>query len=183
LCLDEKKMAEFEVLPGLPTYGPMAKTFSATGQGMHCEGFVVRFMGRTFESWVGNFQPGLTKFSGVHEHPDAKHVIVISGGEGYIVDPELQTVSMNLGGMINSVTPIPDKKALLFEEVIHLRLIDPSGIKWCTKRLSWDGIRNISVDEGNILGEAADYTDTWYPFKVSLDTGKVNGGAYSGPNP
>jgi hypothetical protein len=49
-------MRHFEVLTGLPPYGPPAERFSATGQGTHREGFVVRFTDSRGRQWVGNFQ-------------------------------------------------------------------------------------------------------------------------------
>ena len=52
-------MVKFEILSGLPPYGPSAEAFSATGQGKHKEGFVVRFRADDDNAWVGNFQPGL----------------------------------------------------------------------------------------------------------------------------
>jgi hypothetical protein len=47
----------FEILPGLPPYGPLPVQFSATGCGTHREGFVVQFDGSSVP-WVGNDQRG-----------------------------------------------------------------------------------------------------------------------------
>ena len=169
-------------MPGLPPYGPMAIAFPMSGHGAHRQGFVVRFWPKTGDPWVGNFQPGLTRFSGAHAHPDAMHVVVVSGGDIYVVDPEAKA-AQELGGMVVSVTTLPERSALLFDETLSLSLIDPTGLQWRTRRLSWDGIRNLSVAGDLIRGEGWRYDDTWHEFEVSLDTGNAKGGAYAGPEP
>lgn len=170
-------MAEFEVLLGLPPYGPMAKSFPTSGYGAFRQGFVVQFGSEKFGMWVGNFQPGLTSFSGAYGHPDAKHVVVVAGGDIYIVDPETQTVEQ-IGGMVSSAILLGDESALLFNNSIYLSLIGPRG-NWQSKRLSWDGIRNVSISGGFALGEGWLYDDTWHEFSVSLANGSHTGGAYN----
>src|SRR5579862_3727170 len=108
-------MAAFEVLPGLPSYGPMAKPFPTSGYASHSQGFVVQFSSAKTGIWTGNFQFGLSNFSNVYDHPDGKRVLVISGGDVYAVDPELQ-LAEEIGGMVNSVIHIPDKHGLMLEQ-------------------------------------------------------------------
>lgn len=79
--------------------------------------------------------------------------------------------------MVSSVTQVSEENALLFEEGIFLSLISPRG-NWRTERLSWDGIRNLSVSGDFILGEGWRYDDTWHKFSVSLANGSHTGGAY-----
>jgi hypothetical protein len=172
----------FEVVPGLPPYGPAAIPFPVSGRGAHMQGFVVRFTPTAGDSWVGNFQSGMTRFSGAYAHPDARHVLVVSGGQVYVVDPDGRSAE-ELGGMVASVIPIPERSALLLEEGLWLSLIDPTGLRWRTRRLSWDGIRNLSVEANFIRGEGWRYDDTWHEFQVSLSTGDTKGGAYAGPEP
>jgi hypothetical protein len=66
-------MASFEILPGLPPYGPPAEAFPGN-YGKHREGFVVRFTPDEGESWAGNFQPGARGCDGVFAHPNANVV-------------------------------------------------------------------------------------------------------------
>jgi hypothetical protein len=131
---------------------------------------------------VGNFQPGITRFSGAFAHPDEIHVVVVSGGDIYVVDPESKS-AQELGRMVVSVTPIPERSALLLDETLRLSLIDRTGLKWRTQRLSWDGIRNLTVTAGFIRGEGWRYDGTWHEFEASLETGETNGGACAGPEP
>ncbi len=169
-------MISFEVLSGLPPYGPGAKAFPASGHDAFREGLVVRFESRKIGSWVGNFQAGLTSFSGAYTHPDGCHVLVISGGDVYSVDPDTQIAEVS-GGMVYSVRQLPKLNALLFDEGIYLSLIRSNGF-WQTRRLSWDGIRNISISDAFIVGEGWGIEDRWHEFSVSLADGSHTGGAY-----
>ena len=169
-------MVSFEVLSGLPPYGPMAKPFPASGYGAFRQGFVVRFESKKFGTWVGNFQADLTTLSGVYEHPAGNHVLVVAGGAIYVVDPDTQTAEES-GGMVSSVIQVSERNALLFEEGIYLSLISPND-NWRTERLSWDGIRNLSISGDFVLGEGWHYDDTWHEFSVSLANGSYTGGAY-----
>src|SRR5690606_11352541 len=110
----EESMAEFRELPGLPAYGPMPLQFSSTGQGAHREGFVVEFLPDTDECWVGNFQPGLSSYSGVIAHPDGRRVVVVAGGEAYIVAPHAKKVEEMFGGAIEFAAFVSEIQALVF---------------------------------------------------------------------
>ena len=95
-------MSSFHVLPGLPPYGPLALPvpFSATGMGTHKEGFVVEFLPGESASWVGNFQRGLSKFDLVVNEPGSNRLIVVAGGEAYLVDPLTRRCERTFGGAI-----------------------------------------------------------------------------------
>lgn len=169
-------MVSFKILLGLPPYGPMAKPFPISGYGACHEGFVVQFESEKIGKWVGNFQSGLTSFSGAFAHPDGRRIVVVAGGDVYTVDPDTQTAEKS-GGMVTSVTQVSEKNALLFNDGIYLSLIGPD-CNWQTERLSWDGIRNLSLSGDFVLGEGWHYDDTWHEFSVSLANGSHTGGAY-----
>ena len=48
----------YEILDGLPTYGPMYVPVSEDGEPFYSEGFVVRFYKSDGSEWVANFKPG-----------------------------------------------------------------------------------------------------------------------------
>jgi hypothetical protein len=50
----------FDILPGLPAYGPMALSFPENGRGLFRQGLVVQFSPFSREAWIGNFQRGST---------------------------------------------------------------------------------------------------------------------------
>lgn len=93
-------MLSYRQLPGLPVYGPPAINFSDTGFGKHSEGFVVEFFPEEDRSWVGNFHRGMNRYDQVIPHSDGSHLIVVSGGSAYVVDPANQTVLETFGAGI-----------------------------------------------------------------------------------
>jgi hypothetical protein len=175
-------VAKFEILPGLPAYGPEAEPFSATGQGKHREGFVVRFAVKPGNEWIGNFQPGYGGCSGVFEHPDGLNRIVISSGQGYVIDPQSRRSLATFGADIVLTFALPELKAIVFGNGLWFEAIGPTGHIWRSDRISWDGMENLVIDGLTLRGLAYHYTDQWKPFSLNLTNGEFTGGSYDGPN-
>ena len=72
----------YKIFAGLPGEGPLPLQFSATGQGLHSEGFVVLFSAEGPPSWIGSFQPELSKFNCVLNGTSAFDVTVVTGDQG-----------------------------------------------------------------------------------------------------
>lgn len=168
----------FEVMPGLPPYGPPAHVFSPTGQGAHREGVVVRFHFANGGIWTGNFQPGNGQATGAYPHPDSQHVVIASGGQIYVVDPDAPDDVVLLDAAVRSVFQVASPQALLFADDIGLTYVDAIGNRWRTRRLAWDGIRNLSSTDKTIRGDARHFDGSWHTFTVDRTTGVVHGGAY-----
>lgn len=169
----------FRELPGLPGEGPAPLQFSSTGQGTHREGFVVEFHPASGPPWVGNFQPGLSGFSNAVLHPNGHSVVVISGGQAYLIDPAARTLISQFGGGISACIAVPSRSMLIMSDDIRLWALQPSGTAWKTERISWDGIRSLTVSAVDIAGEAYDpMTNSWIAFTVGLDSGGLTGGSY-----
>lgn len=166
------------MLDGLPPYGPPAEGFSATGQGMHREGLVVEFTTSTGDAWVGNFQRGLSNLDAVVRSPAANDVIiVIAGGQAYVIAPETRTCVHTFGGMIEHVFEFADH--FVVSNGLWFEATDGHQTQWTTRRLSWDGMMSIRVEGGTIVGDAYDpMNDTWVPFSVHAATGEAVGGSY-----
>ncbi len=174
---------EWEVLDGLPVYGAAAVPFSATGLGTHREGLVVRFKASSGD-WVGNFQRGLTSSDHVVLHPDGRHVLVIAGGTAHVVDPETQILVTHFGGGIEHVILLADGTSVLLSNGLWFEALEARGTVWKSRRISWDGFRNVSLDGTFVRGEAyapEGIDGTWYPFAVDVRTGEVTGGSYGRP--
>jgi hypothetical protein len=172
-------MAKYEVLPGLPPYGPSAEGFSATGQGKHREGLVVRFFPRSGESWVGNFQRGWGGCDAVFEYPEGTNiVIVVAGGQGYIVDPEARQCMETFGGSIESAHHVPELNAVVLGDGLWFEAMGPAGLLWRSGRISWDGMCELNVDGLTLSGKAGDPDGRWTPFTLDLRTGEFDGGSY-----
>ena len=178
-----RRVATFDILLGLPTYGDRPEAFTATGQGRHREGYVVRFHPDGSASWVGNFQPGLSSFDTVLQHPNGRHFLVISGGQGYVVDPEDQAQREYFGTQIEVALHVPELDSVVFGNGLWFELLGPGDCQWRSGRISWDGMRMLRREELRLFGEAwSPLEDCWLPFELDLCTGEFIGGSYNGPN-
>jgi hypothetical protein len=175
----------YEVLPGLPPYGPTALPFNAGGStgawGGHSAGLVVRFHPDASNSWVGNFQPGSGGWEDVLDHPNGQHVVVVARGQAYVVDPETRQLLFAFSGSIQHVVRLPEFNAILFSDGLSFEAIKGSGVWWRSPRISWDEIRNIKVDGSVLRAEASTPTvdgNQWIPFTLNLMTGQCEGSIY-----
>lgn len=172
-------MADFRELPGLPAYGPLPMQFSRTGQGMHREGFVVEFWPDSDERWIGNFQPGYCSYSAVVRHPDGRRLLVVAGGEVYMVDPRARTVDESFGGAVEFLVLVPGLGIVVLGNGVHIELIRADGSRCRTRRISWDGMEQIRVEGSRLFGQAYDpLVDSLVPFEVDLLDASHTGGSY-----
>jgi hypothetical protein len=170
----------FEVLPGLPPYGPMAISFTMNGTNEHREGLVVRFYPKESDSWVGNFLGGGTTYTVVTDHPNGIDVIIVARGDACIIDPEHRAIRDRIAPDIAGVIPLPSLGLVVFQGLTDFTALSAENIGWRSPRISWDGFRNIEVRETELLGEA--YTpngDDWAPFHLDLLTGNCTDGIYA----
>jgi hypothetical protein len=175
-------MERFRVLPGLPATGPWPEQFSAGGHGTHREGFVVEFAPEGKPTWVGNFQLGLTGYSAVLPNLEETSLIVIAGGQAYMIDPEKRRLLTAFGGTLNMALAVPQMNLFLMGNGIWLEAWDNSGMRWRSRRISWDGMWDLRIENGRVKGSAwSPFDDREYPFAVDLKTGAVEGGSHNGP--
>lgn len=172
----------FEKLPGLPGTGPLPEQFSATGRGTHSEGLVVRFEPRDGAHWVGNFQRALSSYDAVLRHPDGEHVIVIAGGQGYAIDADNRRTIGLFGAAIVRAYDVESLGLVVVDhQGVAFEGIGREGRSWHTRRLSWDGFRNVEIGGTRLAGEAWNPMDElWHGFVVNLATGASSGGSYHG---
>jgi hypothetical protein len=73
---------------------------------------------------------------------------------------------------------------VIFGNGLWFEAVGPNGLQWRSRRLSWDGVRDVSVSGHVLRGDAyapEGPDGAWYPFEVDLNTGDVTGGSYTGP--
>jgi hypothetical protein len=128
-------MPSVRVLPGLPPYGAPPEPFSSTGLGSHREGFVVEFVPDDGPTWVGNFQHGSTSFDVVLVEPGMECLIVIAGGEAYVVEPNTRACVRTFGGQIEQVF-IPSPNTVVFSNGLWVEALGPSGLLWRSRRVT-----------------------------------------------
>jgi hypothetical protein len=169
----------FEILPGLPPYGPPAISFTRHGSREFREGLVVRFCPSGSEPWIGNFLGGSTSCKAVLQHPNGSDVIVVADGEAHIVAPRSRELRDRFGDDIEEVRPLPALRSILFRRLTHFETIAADNSRWCSQRISWDGFRNVDVRGTMIVGEAWTAVDeAWVPFTLDLATRQVRNAIY-----
>jgi hypothetical protein len=174
-------MTTFRRLQGLPPYGPMATCFPDDWTHLGREGLVVEFVGTSGTSWVGNFRPGIGGIDDVCWHPNRQQVLVAAGGALWCVDPDSRVGELIVGGVLG-IWKLESGDLLIDDQGLAYVRLGRSGIVWHTRRISWDGFQNVCIEAGQITGEAwSPVDDRWLPFSIDLQTGRVDGGSYNGP--
>jgi hypothetical protein len=175
----EHDLLRFEVLPGLPPYGPPAISFTKNGPREQREGLVVRFYPKGAKPWVGNFVGGMTACTIALDHPNNTDVIVVARGEACIVDPDSQTIRASITADVKNVFPVPALELVLLEGIVDFQAIKADNTGWRSNRISWDGFRNVQILGTELLGEAYDPTNAgWTPFNLDLLTGHCANSIY-----
>jgi hypothetical protein len=173
-----KSLTYCKELPGLPGYGESLRHYSATGQGMHRDGYVVEFNPSQGQSWVGNFQPGGGNLSDLEEFTANQTTLVVAKGQGYLVDIQSGTLIALYESDINFLLKSAATELVIAGTATDFSAYTGIGKVWTTRRISWDGFRNLVVNGGELVGESWCFDDSWLPFKVDLSNGIVTGGAY-----
>lgn len=176
-------MAQFELLEGLPGYGPMYVPIASNAEPFYSEGFVLRLFPKDGEPWVANLRPGLNSFNAVLDFPEHNKVVIIAGGEGYVLDPTRHHSLIDFGAQIEHTLTVDDY-AVLFVDLVGITVLFLStGELWKSERISWDGMRNLIVQGKRVHGESwqpGRSDEKWDPFTLDLESKHVTGGSYSG---
>lgn len=161
------------MLAGLPPYGPPAIPMPIGNRQGHSEGLVVRFRPRLREPWVGNFRRGDTRFRFVATHPDGMHVLVVSDGFPYVVDPEDPLRTERVNAMAVRASEVPGW--IILHTDSDFVAIGQAGVRWRSKRVSWDGLQDVccDADAGVIRGMGFFDDDDWRPFEIRIRDGAV----------
>jgi hypothetical protein len=140
----------------------------------------VQFLPEGKPSWVVNFQPGLTDYYGVLPLPNGTFWIVIAGGQAYAIDPDERRLLTSFGGQIDTAVAAPEKNLLILSNGVYLEAWNANAMQWRTRRISWDGIWELDVDQHHVKGQAWNpFDECETPFSVDLTTGDVEGGSYT----
>jgi hypothetical protein len=173
-------MLVLKILPGLPPYGERAISFPRPGA--FREGLVVEFQTEAGR-WVGNFArwwDGLE--SSVHAELGAGSVVIVAAGAGYVVDAVSRTLVHAIGTDVRRIWYAPKQGAMIVSNDLWFEAFDGGSIRWRSRRLSWDGMRDVLSDGARVTGRAySPIEDDWTPFELDLESGIASGGSYNGP--
>lgn len=118
--------------------------------------------------------------TGVWGTPRAEEMCAVAGGYAYLIDtarPEVVT-QIPLRPVV-TVLPLEAEGLLVFAGFTSLAAWGAEGLRWETKRLSWEGVTLGLVEGGRLLGMGWDMmSDTEVAFAVELSTGRHEGGGY-----
>ncbi|NID09537.1 hypothetical protein [Fibrivirga algicola] len=179
--IEEKR---YEVLKGLPAYGPMYIPVTQVEQPFispFSEGLVIRFFKSDGNTWVANFNLGWTDFSEVFDFPATDITVVIAGGSGYVMNRNFTKPIATFEATITAALMVT-KQEIIAATDTDIVIINAEGQLWKSERISWDGIKDLYM-EGEVLhGKSYDPmedNDEWVGFALNLTTKKVTGGSYS----
>ena len=175
-------MTNFRLLPGLPVYPPYARSFPFEWGTRGHEGTVVEFASGTGK-WTGNFAPGSGELSTAVPHPDGRRVLVVAGGDIWMVDPDTETAEQVATSVVDLWRVGTPEGSVLNLQGLAFAHLGPTGILWHTRRLSWDGFKDIEMIDARLTGAAwsAVGPPEWVPFEVDLSTGRSTGGSFDVP--
>lgn len=171
----------YKILKGLPAYGPEAKSISVDNRPSCSEGFVVLFYKSDGTEWVANFSLGrFLGFNYVVDFQAINRMLVVAGGQGYIVDHEQEKITGYFDDSISYAAVIPNEK-VIFANDHEIIVFDHTDQFWVSRRISWDGFSKLKLENNRLTGLSWDPTNSinpWEPFVIDLDTKEVIGGSY-----
>ncbi len=148
------------------------------------EGVSVEFFPDSGDPWFGTFQngdlsPNSVSYSGAH--PNRTHAVVVSKGEGYIVNvfnpPEWEEIPIRpiMGVLVDELAGV-----MIAWDFVRMICLDRTGVRWKTPSISWDGIKDVSLAEGCVQATIWDAAASKeIVAKVAIADGKILGGAAS----
>jgi hypothetical protein len=148
------------------------------------EGIGIEFFPDNGESWFatfasGDMSPNAASFAGTH--PNKSHAVIVSKGEGYVVN-----VSNPADWEELSIRPImgvavgKSAEVIVLWDFIRMLCLDETGVRWKTPSISWDGIKDVSVLDDCVQATIWDApTSKNVIAKIAIADGSLLGGASS----
>jgi len=174
-------LRRYEILDGLPVYGPMYISVTHTKDPFYSEGYAVRFYKADQTSWVANFQPGWTLLKSVIDLINSSNVLVIAYGSCYVMNPD-DTQPVSVFGVDYHEYFLSENGKVVLQGQTDLTIVEPNGDYWITERISWDGLKELKLENNILIGLSYDPmndADEWMPFEYNIDKKILTGGSYN----
>ena len=171
---------KYEILDALPTYGPMYIPVTENDETFYSEGFPVRFYKSDGTDWVANFKPGGTDLKKIYELKDTPNLLVIACGTCYLMNPD-ETKPISVFGVGYATVLKTQDGKLILQDDTDLTIIETNGNHWDTERISWDGLKDLKIENHIVRGLSFDPmndADEWVNFTFDIDTKVLTGGSY-----
>lgn len=175
----------YDILDGLPTYGPMYIPISEDGIPFYSQGYVVRFYKSDGTSWVANFKTGWTNFSGIYDFPEFKRTIVFTFGQCYIMTDDEQKPLKAFGIGFTNVYKTDDNILIVPDQTDFTVTEISTDEVWRSERISWDGFDDLNFSGDFVAGlayEPSSDDGEWKPFSFNYRTKEIIGGTYQFQN-
>src|SRR3569832_14301 len=170
----------FRIEEGLPAYGPPALSFPRPDA--YSEGLVVSFTTINGERWTGNFARGPGSVSIVRGELGPAAVIVVADGAAYCVDIEAKQAA-EIAWSVSYVEYVASQRIMVLGNGLWFDAMSADGLRWRTRRISWDEMRAIQCGHERLVGEA--FTPMgppdWAPFENDQTTNKNKNSTNNGP--
>ncbi|NEO87834.1 MAG: hypothetical protein F6J87_26795 [Spirulina sp. SIO3F2] len=137
--------------------------------------FLVEIYQEDGTSWQAEFKSGDSEFSNVYQHPNREDLIVVSGGQGYVVNPETQQKTETFGGEITHAIELRSAHQILFKSGHQFIVYNVQGLLWKQIIPMLHELRQLNDEGRSILtGEQKATADAdWQPFWMNTDTGQT----------
>lgn len=171
----------YEILEGIPPYGPMYVSVTQDGKPYSQEGFVVRFFKSDGSNWVANFETGWTKLRSVVELDGNENILVVSDGLCYLMSPDSEKPFEVFGIDFTELLDLDSNRSALCGGT-DLTILEPDGTYWRSERISWDGFKDLTADGHVVHGLSYDPTNeakASVPFTYNTITKELKGGSYN----
>ncbi|TGL31630.1 hypothetical protein EHQ52_17030 [Leptospira koniambonensis] len=143
------------------------------------EGFVVKFIKDDGTFWVGNFAGGFSNLKCVVEFFDTNYILVCAQGIVYIIDPNILKPIEILFSSIELILKFED--LLILHDPVNVYFLNSNFDYWDSGRISWDGIKELRIENDIIKGlsyDAMDSINEWKEFQIDIRTKEITGGSY-----
>lgn len=168
--LEKYILENFRILPDIPSNSNLEQ-FSYMDKRIYQEGVVLEIIPDKSSNWLANFQPGKSEFSGVYQHPNENDLIIISRGQGYIINPENRQLLESFGGCISEVINTSDISCIFFVDDFRLLCYASSGFLWQNTEISWNRVRKFKTKDYMFTGEFYSSNDKcWQMFWLNTKT-------------
>ena len=176
--MEEKK--KYEILNSLPAYGPMYIPISESGEQFASEGYVVKFFKDDGTEWVANFATGWG-IDKVFEYSKENLIVVFASGIGYVMNPNNEKPIKIIGSMTKEVFQNSIGELICIDD-IGIQIFDPKTSDiWTSERISWDGFKELTFENGIIKGMSFDPTNSiqeWSEFSFNVKSKEIIGGSF-----
>jgi hypothetical protein len=119
--------------------------------------------------------------TGVFACPNPHEICAVAGGYAYVIDAEHPENCTHIAlKPVVGIRPLALQNLLLFVGFHSIVAWGRDGLAWESARLSWEGVRVISVDGDVLHGVGWNLiTDREVSFSLDLLTGQHHGGGFS----